>query len=245
MSLPRMYTDLAPWWHLLSAPEEYAEEAAFYRDTLIEHTPRAIREVLELGSGGGNNASHLTEHWDMTLVDLSPDMLAMSERINPGVEHLEGDMRTVRLGRDFDAVLVHDAIMYMTTEQDLRTAIATAAAHLRPDGAALFVPDDTAESYVPETSSGGNDGDGRAIRYLQWDHPHVEGTTVGRTTFVYVLEEDGRTRVEHEEHTFGLFEREVWLRTITDAGLDAIAVTYEHSTFQPDRAREVFLGVLP
>jgi len=67
----------------------------------------------------------------MTLVDRSPEMLTVSRALNPDCEHIEGDMRTVRLGRVFDAVLIHDPIMYMTTEPDLRSAMATAFAHCR------------------------------------------------------------------------------------------------------------------
>lgn len=48
----------------------------------------------------------------MTLVDLSPEMLTTSCALNPECEHLPGDMRTVRLGRLFDAVFIHDAIIY-------------------------------------------------------------------------------------------------------------------------------------
>jgi trans-aconitate methyltransferase len=59
----------------------------------------------------------------MTLVDLSEEMLVVSRRLNPECEHLLGDMRTLRLGRSFDAVFVHDAIDYMTTEADLRRAV--------------------------------------------------------------------------------------------------------------------------
>ena len=100
-----------------------------------------VREVLELGSGGGHVALHLKQRFAMTLVDLSEDMLAVSRRLNPECEHLQGDMRTVRLGRTFDAVFVHDAVDYMTTEADLRRAIETAFAHCRPGGIAVFVPD--------------------------------------------------------------------------------------------------------
>ena len=59
---------------------------------------------------------------EMVLVDISPGMLAMSRALNPELEHHEGDMRTVRLGRQFDAVFVHDAVCYMTTETDLQTS---------------------------------------------------------------------------------------------------------------------------
>jgi hypothetical protein len=46
----------------------------------------------------------------MTLVEPSVGMLAVSRALNPDLEHVQGDMRTVRLGRHFDAVFVHDAI---------------------------------------------------------------------------------------------------------------------------------------
>ena len=87
----------------------------------------------------------------LTLVDLSADMLEMSRRLNPGCAHHQGDMRTLRLGRTFDAVFVHDAVAYMTTEADLRQVTETAFAHCRPGGIALFVPDHTTENFEPVT----------------------------------------------------------------------------------------------
>jgi trans-aconitate methyltransferase len=141
----RFYTDLASWWPLISAPEEYAEEAAFAASLLRMANP-PTRTVLELGSGGGSNAFHLKSEFELTLVDLSEEMLAVSRQLNPECEHLLGDMRTVRLGRCFDAVFVHDAIDYMTTEADLRRAVTTAYEHCRVGGVAVFVPDDIAEN---------------------------------------------------------------------------------------------------
>src|SRR5262245_29905572 len=117
---PKLYRELASWFHLLSSPPDYAEEADFARKLLVETAAETPRTVLELGSGGGNNASHLKVQFSMTLVDLSPGMLELSRELNPECEHLTGDMKSVRLGRVFDAVFVHDAIMYMTTENDLR-----------------------------------------------------------------------------------------------------------------------------
>ncbi len=94
----RLYSDLASWWPLISAPEEYVEEAAFAASLLRTANP-PTRTVLELGSGGGNNAFHLKREFEMTLVDLSEEMLAVSRQLNPECEHIQGDMRTVRLGR--------------------------------------------------------------------------------------------------------------------------------------------------
>src|SRR5436309_11961753 len=164
----RFYSDLAHWWPLVSPPAEYREEAA-YAATLLATADSPVRQVLELGSGGGHNAFHLKATFAMTLVDLSDDMLAVSRRLNPECEHVQGDMRTVRLGRQFDAVFVHDAVDYMTDEADLGHAVETAFVHCRPGAVAVFMPDDTTEIFEASTDHGGADGDdGRAVRYLEW-----------------------------------------------------------------------------
>lgn len=116
------YGELAVWWPLISPPEEYEEEAAFAA-TMLSSASIPVGEVLELGSGGGHNAFHLKASFVMTLADLSEEMLEVSRRLNPECDHRCGDMRSVRLGRHFDAVFVHDAIGYMTSEADLRRAV--------------------------------------------------------------------------------------------------------------------------
>ena len=146
---PRLYTDLASWWPLLSAPDEYAEEAAIYERLLRDAGETPAATLLELGSGGGNNASFLKAHFTMTLVEPSAGMLAVSHALNPECAHVQGDMRDVRLGRLFDRVFVHDAVCYMTTERDLRRAMDTAFVHCRPGGGVLFCPDHVRENFRP------------------------------------------------------------------------------------------------
>ena len=193
-------------------------------------TTRRARDavtLLELGSGGGHNAVHLKKWFSMTLVDLSAAMLAVSERLNPEVEHRQGDMRDVRLGRVFDAVFVHDAIEYMVTEGDLRRAMVTAFVHTRPGGRAVFVPDATAETFVPETDHGGSDApDGRGARYLSWSYDPDPGDTTTVTDYAFLLRDaDGRVTVAHETHETGLFPRDTWLRLLRETGFRPEAVT--------------------
>jgi trans-aconitate methyltransferase len=107
----------AGWWSLLSPPEHYVHEASEYQQILDLASTSSLHTLLELGSGGGSNAFHLKKRYQMTLVDLSAEMLAVSQKLNPECEHVQGDMRTVRLGRQFDAVFIHDAICYMTSEE--------------------------------------------------------------------------------------------------------------------------------
>lgn len=239
-----MYRELASWWYLLSAPGDYAEEAAFYRETIISSCTTRPRTLLELGSGGGNNASHLKTSFKITLVDLSSEMLAVSRSLNPKCEHVQGDMRSVRLGREFDAVFIQDAIVYMTTEDDLGRAIETAFVHCRPGGVALFAPDSTRESFRPATSHGGHDGEGKGMRYLEWVHDPDPADTTYTVDFAFLLRDCEEVRCEYDHHTCGLFGREDWLRLIASAGFQPKAVPFEHSQIEAGTGL-VFLGIKP
>jgi SAM-dependent methyltransferase len=226
---PKLYRELAEWWPLLSAPEEYAEEAEEYRQLMTEAADGEVRLLLELGSGGGNNASHLKAHFRLTLVDVSPSMLEVSRRLNPKCEHVEGDMRSVRLGKMFDAVFVHDAIAYILNEEDLRAVFTTAFEHCRPGGAALFVPDHVRETFEAATEHGGHDGHDRALRYLEWTwDPNPKDTTC-RMDLTYVFHEpNGSVHAELDEHLCGLFPRTTWLRLIEKSGFEVRAVPLSH-----------------
>src|SRR5262245_49404341 len=156
----------------------------------------------------------------MTLVDRSPAMLRASRRLNPGCEHLRGDMRTARLGRTFDAVFIQDALMHLTTERDLRRTAATAFAHLREGGVALFAPDFVAETFRPSVESGGSRKGNREIRWLGWD---VDGVA----TLAYVMKDGGKVAGAIDRFRFALFSRAAWMRALRGAG------------FRPRRVRAV------
>lgn len=240
----RLYADLAEWFHLLTAPADYADEAAEYRRVMEGAGEGSLRTLLELGCGGGNTASHLKQRYVCTLTDLSEEMLAVSRSINPECEHLQGDMRTLRLGREFDAVFAHDAVMYLATEDDLRAAFATAFVHLRPGGVALFVPDCTRETFAERTDHGGHDGDGRSLRYLEWTRDPDPSDTSYEIDFAVLLREaDEPIRVVHDRHVHGLFARDDWLQWLRDAGFESSAVRLD---VEGDVADYVgFLGTRP
>lgn len=242
---PKLYSSLAEWWPLLSHPDEYVEEAAIYAKHLASAGNQPSRTMVEFGSGGGNNASHMKQQFQMTLVDLSPGMLAVSRELNPECEHILGDMRTARLEREFDRVFIHDAICYMTTADDLRKAIETAFIHCRPGGAALFAPDFVRETFRASTEHGGNDGEQRSLRYLDWvwDPDATDSTYL--VDYAYILRgADGSIRVEHDRHVEGLFARAEWLQIMKSVGFQAQIVPFEHSEIAPGSA-ELFVGVKP
>lgn len=232
---PWLYQELASWWHLFSPPSHYVEEARDLLPELLGAADARPRTLLELGAGAGSLAYHLKGEMELTLTDRSPEMLAVSKQVNPECTHLIGDMRTLDLGRTFDVVLVHDAIMYASDQASLEAVLATAYSHLRPGGGAVFVPDCVEETFEATTKTGGEDGpDGQALRYLQWTWDPDPNDHSYEVAWAFLLRDaDGAVRMGSDHHQFGLFSRTDWLALLGDMGFVA------HSRLDP-WGRDVF-----
>jgi SAM-dependent methyltransferase len=236
----RFYQELAGWWPLFSPPVHYIEEAGDLLRRLAPLPPPGAKTMLELGSGGGSLASHLKPHFTLTLTDIAEGMLSVSRAVNPEAEHIAGDMRTLRLGRQFDYVLVHDAVCYMTTLDDLRAAITTAAVHCKPGGTVIVLPDYVRETFSPGTDNGGEDSpDGRGFRYLEWAWDPDPDDSTYVVDYAFLLRDaNGTVRVVHDRHVEGVFPRATWLSLFDAAGLAA-------TTDLDDWGRDVFLARRP
>jgi hypothetical protein len=128
-------------------------------------------------------------------------------------------------------VFIHDAISYLTTKEDLRAAIETAALHVRPGGVVILTPDATTEIFKPGTDHGGHDGeDGRSLRYLEWTHPleSPEATTYVMDYLIAARGPGEKFRIVHDRHTLGVFPEATWERLLADAGLDLVDTTVEN-----------------
>lgn len=241
---PRLYADLAHLWPLMSPPEDYADESACLRTELRKRLGPGRARLLELGAGGGHLLHHLADDFEATAVDLSEAMLAHSRRLNPGVTHVIGDMRTVRLGETFDAVLIHDATSYLRTEDDLRAAFATARAHLRPGGLLLAIPDDYVETFdPPRIAHETRRQDGTELTYVEYSTDPDPGDTEIETVYVFFFRENGRLRVEVDRHVTGLFPVRTWERLLTESGFAPERLDYPFS--EHGAATYLWVGTAP
>jgi SAM-dependent methyltransferase len=215
---PLLYSDLVPWYRLLDPFEDHLDEATCYGEALASAAVPRAETVLELGAGAGGNAFHLKQRFRCTLTDLSEEMLGLSRELNPECEHLLGDMRTLRLGRTFDGVLVHDAVMYMTSEEDLLAMARTAFLHTRPGGAAVFAPDYVRETYHEDSQLHAG-GDGRcALRCLEWTWDPNPSDTTFVTEYAFLLRDGDDMQAVHDRHTEGLFPRATWFQVLGSVG---------------------------
>jgi SAM-dependent methyltransferase len=218
--LPRLSSEFAPHWQLVSKPGEYAEEAVLWREAVRRRLDPGRHRRRALGVGVGHNRSHLTEDFAFTAADLAPAMIEQARRLNPDVEFHIGDMRTIRLPRAFDGVLIQDAISHTRTEEDLRAVFATAGAHLRPGGVFITAPDwfpGTFRSPRIECRSN-TDGQTEFTSFEYTCDPDPSDTTI-ETLLWYLIREGGRElRIERDCFVCGLFPVVTWERLMTEAG---------------------------
>jgi ubiquinone/menaquinone biosynthesis C-methylase UbiE len=239
----RLYDEFAHLWTLLSDPKDYAREASFWKKALREKLGPGRHEILELGVGGGNNLSHLTDEFKATAVDLSDKMLDNSRRLNPGVEHLVGDMRTLRLGRKFKAVIIHDAINYMLTEDDLRAAFTTAREHLDPGGVFITSPDYTAETFTDGIVRHGSSADENTrLVHIEYEFDPDPDDTTYEYLMIYLIREKGQLRIELDRHVGGIFPEARWLQLIEETGFAVEKFSYD--VHDDNRQSYLLVGIL-
>lgn len=144
MSFQRKY---ANYYDLIYKNKDYNGEVEYILSLLNKYQPN-LKSILELGCGTGKHALILSEKgYQIDGVDLSDEMISIAydqrqklpQNIASNVQFEQGDLRTVRMGKKYDAIVsLFHVMSYQTSNEDLSAAFATAKAHLKPGGVFLF-----------------------------------------------------------------------------------------------------------
>jgi SAM-dependent methyltransferase len=146
-----VFSAYARYYDLLYQDKDYAGEAGYVASLFARFHP-AAKTVLELGSGTGKHALLLAQKgFQVQGVERSAAMLsrarALAHSAASGLEagrhqqpeFVEGDIRSVRLERQFDAAIsLFHVISYQTTNEDLLLAFETARTQVREGGLFVF-----------------------------------------------------------------------------------------------------------
>ncbi|MDO9537933.1 MAG: class I SAM-dependent methyltransferase [Thermoplasmata archaeon] len=215
----RMYRDLSWTWPIISPPEDYADEASQFIKAIEKHSKIPVKTLLNLGCGGGHNDFHLKKRFQVTGIDISKGMLNNARKLNPNVTYLTGDMRSARLRKKFDSVIIADAIMYMLSEKDMLAAFKTAYFHLKPGGIFCTYVEELPEKFARTTTTRElkrkDDMEITLIEHM-WD-PDTKDMTF-ELTFIYIITENQKAIVEVDRHTCGIFPLATWKKLIKEAG---------------------------
>ncbi len=134
----------AEMYDLLYASKDYEGECDRL-ETAFKLATRQVHSVLDLGCGTGNHAIPLARRgYSVVGVDRSPGMLERARGKANGpretqVEFVLGDLRDVRLNRQFDVCIVMFAVLgYQATNRDVAASLDNVRHHLQPGGIFAF-----------------------------------------------------------------------------------------------------------
>jgi ubiquinone/menaquinone biosynthesis C-methylase UbiE len=212
------YNDLAWTEDWLANPSDYEEEVLVYVDLIKRTATEPPRTLLHLGSGAGGHDWIFKRHFTVTGVDISLGMLNKARIAHPDIEYLEGDMRTLRLNRQFDAVVIPDSIDYMASLDDLRQAIQTAAAHLKTGGVLLVVAK-TEETFQNNNFAYTGEKDGVHVTLFENNYINPFLSNTYEATFVYLIRQQGELTIHTDRQVLGLFSQATWEKLFNDAEL--------------------------
>lgn len=203
------------------ATTEYAHYCQHVSGLIRKYAKRPAATLLDIGCGGGKNILNLHRDFDVTGLDLSPAMLAQAKELNPGCTFVQGDMRTFRLGRAFDAVLMDDAISHMNRRADFVAAFRTAYAHLNPGGVLIATPDVTIETFQQnKTTTTPATRDGLDVVFVENVFDPDPTDEQYETTILYLIRDHGRLRIETEHWTMGIFTLDAWRHVLRETGFE-------------------------
>ncbi len=219
----RLYQDLSWLWPMWGSIQEYKLHCTNVVRLIKQHAEREVRSLLNIGCGAGKNVYNLKRYFSVTGIDISLDMLEIAGKTNPECRFHQADMREFSLNEQYDAILIDDAISYMTTAEDLKAVFCRAYDHLRPGGVMICGPDETKETFVQNQTAVAQASEDSKPKHL--DIAFIENTydpdpndTVYETMMIFLIREHGKLRIEHDLHILGLFPLETWRNMLRDTG---------------------------
>jgi ubiquinone/menaquinone biosynthesis C-methylase UbiE len=140
---PRLvqFHELAKYYDAINDWKNYRDETQRLESIARRYGRRGKTSWLDVACGTGRHLEYLGRSHPTTGVDGSRDMLRQARRRLPGVQLVLGDMRTFRLGRQFDVVsCLFSAIGHLDTREDVRKAFANFARHVKDGGVVIVEP---------------------------------------------------------------------------------------------------------
>lgn len=149
-----MYGKVARIYDLLytgTGIKDYPAESEALHAIIQEASPGA-RTLLDVACGTGAHLECLRRWYAVEGVDLSPEMLEVARARLRDVPLRVADMRTLHLGRRYDAVTcLFSAIGYVTDLSEMRSTIQRLADHVAPGGVLIVDgwvrPEDWGDDY--------------------------------------------------------------------------------------------------
>jgi len=220
-----MYSDfktISRYYDVLYVNErEYAAEAAKVMELLAAHGVVAQARLLVLACGTGGHITYFKDRFRVSGLDLSEDMLERARGKFPDIRFHLGNLIDFDLKAEFDAmVCLYGSIGFVRTVDGLRASMKRIAAHLRPGGLALITPWSTVEEFRDLIVVDATDGP--ELKIARMEQVRLKEPRIVEVVFHHLLGERGTVTYLNQAVEIGLFSREEYISSMTDAGLQVV-----------------------
>jgi len=221
-------THYASFYDALYSEKDYEGECDLIELIVHRYGDTGMNSILDLGCGTGGHSIPLSQRgYTVTGVDRSEPMLAEARRkSSPSypLEFVYGDLRYLKLGRQFDVVLMMFAVLgYQTNDDDLSKALNTVSNHI--NGGGLLIGDIWYGPAVVETQPSDRS---KTVETKSGTLTRVATPTLDSVynicTIDYQLELSGERESWEEQHSMRYFFSEELERHFEHAGIDLIAL---------------------
>jgi len=198
--------------------KDYAAEAAQIAAVIEARRPGA-RTLLDVACGTALHLEHLASRFECVGLDVEGGMLGVARERLPLLSFVQGDMEHFDLGQRFDAVVcLFSSVAYMATEDRLRSAVASMAAHLEPGGVLVvepfLQPADYTEGHVSLLTANLPE-----LKVARMSTSAREGHVAVIDFHYMAARTGGAVEHQHEVHRLGLYDWATYRDAFEAAGL--------------------------
>lgn len=238
MSKQILHTQLAKYYDRVYSFKDYLDEAVRLQNIIIKYLKSGGNSLLDVGCGTGLHLKHLKDDFVCTGVDVSQNMIKLARKNVNGVTFKEADMKTLRLGKQFDVIIcLLSSIGYVKTTSSLERTVQNFSKHLRKGGVALIEPSHAKSFYVsgePRITT----YNGKEVKIARVNFTKIRQTTAALNMHILIAERGKDVKYFVDTHELGLFGINNTLRIMKTADLKS---KYLKNGLMP--GRELFIGI--
>jgi SAM-dependent methyltransferase len=238
MSKQMLHNKLAKYYDRVYSFKDYLDEAVRLQNLIIKYLESGGNALLDVGCGTGLHLKHLKDDFVCTGVDVSKSMLKIARKNVKGVTFKEADMKTLRLGKQFDVIVcLLSSIGYVKTAVSLNKTIQNFSEHLRKGGLALIEPSHAKSFYVSGepriTTYNGKDAKIARVNFTK-----IRQSTAVLNMHIVIAERGIDARYFMDRHELGLFGINNMLKIMKTSGFKLKYLKNGLMT-----GRELFVGI--
>jgi ubiquinone/menaquinone biosynthesis C-methylase UbiE len=233
-----LHNQQAKYYDRIYSFKDYLDEAVRMQNLIMKYLETGGNTLLDVACGTGLHLKHLRDDFSCTGVDASKAMLKIARKNAKGVTFKEADMKTLKLGKQFDVIIcLLSSIGYVRNYSNLERTIQNFSKHLKKGGVALIEPSHANSVYVkgePRITI----YDGKDAKIARINVPKIRQATAVLDMHILIAERGKDAKYFIDRHELGLFGINKTLSIMKNTGLKS---KYLKNGLMP--GRELFVGI--